>query len=315
MIRTVPIDSTTCPEAGRSASSVNAQPQLCSDSPAGFWLETDFGRDIHVRGVVFNLAQDVERELDVYVLTLYMLRRTRLRRVLNGIEETCEVGPGILSLHPPRLPVRWSGDTPLNALHVSFDPGFLQQIALEDVGPGRARTMSIPPALGLEDNVLLQLCGALLEELTPPQPFASARGARAIGEQIALHLLRRYAVFRTGFGKSRAFTPAEVTALHSFVSERLADDIHVAELARVVGMSEHHFFRVFRETFDKTPYDYLQGQRLERAYELLVTTTKSLAEIAELTGFWDHSHLTRCFKRCYDAPPSRFRRGARPPSQ
>jgi len=36
-------------------------------------------------------------------------------------------------------------------------------------------------------------------------------------------------------------------------------------------------------------------------------TSKSIAGIAILTGFSDQSHLTRGFKRRFDATPSQFR--------
>jgi len=287
---------------------MNIHPQPESSLPAGVWLDSRLGRDVCVRGGHF-MAATYEREFDAYVLTFYVAGRSRLRRVIGTTEEVCDVGPGILSLHPPHLPARWIAESGIDVLGISIDPGFLRQIALEEVGSGRARTMSIPPILELKDDVLLQLGGAFLDELRPPLPFASARGARAIVERMAIHLLRRYAVFRTGCGRSRTFTPDEVATLRAVVSERLPGTVSIAELARVVGLSEQHFFRVFRETFDTTPYDYLQGQRIERAYELVVMTAKSLAEIAMLTGFSDQSHLTRSFKRRFNAPPSKFRHG------
>ena len=51
--------------------------------------------------------------------------------------------------------------------------------------------------------------------------------------------------------------------------------------------------------------------RLELAASLLAGTDLSAAEIAQLTGFFDQSHLTNSFRRQYGAPPLRSRSALR----
>lgn len=288
-------------------SSVNDPAQ--SDLPGTVWLEDRSvpAHEISVHGGHYLPSDAFECELASYVLILYVGGRGRIRRVIGGIEETREVGPGHLSIHPPFLASRWTWDVPIDVLTINVGPGFLRQVALEELEAGPGMTLSIPPKLGINDSVLVQLGVDLAEELTPPQSIGAGRCARAIGERIAVHLLRHYALLRTGAEVARKFTPDEVAALRAFVAERLADDVRVAEMANVVSLSEHHFFRVFRETFGKTPSEYLQSQRLELARYLVMTTSKSIAEIATLTGFSDQSHLARCFRRRFNAAPSRLR--------
>lgn len=247
--------------------------------------------------------------IDAYVLVLYVAGRASIRRVIGASEDRCEVDPGDISLHPPLVPSRWAWDRPIDVLHVYIDPALLREIALEELGP--AGKMTMLPTLRASDASLVQMGVDLIEELSFPRPFASVRGARVLGERIAIHMLRRYFELAPASDAATMFTIDEIAAIRSFVQARLGDDIRVAEIAREVGLSVHHFFRVFRTTFGQTPFDYLREQRLDRARDLLVTTSKSVSEIALLTGFADQSHLTRCFRRRFDTPPARLRRRER----
>ncbi len=58
-----------------------------------------------------------------------------------------------------------------------------------------------------------------------------------------------------------------------------AQPLDVAALARIAHVSEAHFIRTFRATFDETPHRYLQRRRVERAMLLLRETDSSVTEI------------------------------------
>ncbi|OUS24567.1 hypothetical protein A9Q98_13500 [Thalassotalea sp. 42_200_T64] len=57
--------------------------------------------------------------------------------------------------------------------------------------------------------------------------------------------------------------------------------------------------RRFKKHLGKTPRQYTIGVRLEHAKQLLLETNKSLAVIAQETGFCDQSHFTRAYKKLY----------------
>ena len=48
--------------------------------------------------------------------------------------------------------------------------------------------------------------------------------------------------------------------------------------------------------------------RLERAQTLLADHRLSIAEIAQMAGFTDQSHLNRLFRRCFNLTPQEVRR-------
>ncbi|HEX3930051.1 MAG TPA: AraC family transcriptional regulator [Nocardioides sp.] len=52
-----------------------------------------------------------------------------------------------------------------------------------------------------------------------------------------------------------------------------AEPLDLAALARVAGLSEFHFHRLFAATYGRTPAAYLSERRIERAQDLLRAPT------------------------------------------
>lgn len=84
-------------------------------------------------------------------------------------------------------------------------------------------------------------------------------------------------------------------------------DLKLAELANLAAMSPFHFIRVFEKQVGVTPHAYLVQARVKKARNLLKDGLR-LADIAQLAGFSDQSHLTRAFKRLYGTTPARYRK-------
>ena len=95
--------------------------------------------------------------------------------------------------------------------------------------------------------------------------------------------------------------------VEEFIEERLGSTIQLADLAAVVGLSRFHFLRAFRNAVGVTPGVFLLHRRLERAQRLLATTSLPIAAIADTTGFADHGHFTRHFRRRLGLTPSSYR--------
>jgi len=92
------------------------------------------------------------------------------------------------------------------------------------------------------------------------------------------------------------------------LASRLDEPIPLAELARACKLSPGHFARAFRQTTGQPPHRWLMEQRIEKAKQLLVDTTLSLAQIALTCGFADQSHFTRVFARLAHLSPGQWRR-------
>jgi len=88
----------------------------------------------------------------------------------------------------------------------------------------------------------------------------------------------------------------------------LTGNIGLDRLAASCGVSRAHLARSFKASTGRSPMAWLQQQRLERASNLLLTSTLSVSEIAHRCGFADHSHFSKVFTRSYSVSPGEWRR-------
>ena len=67
------------------------------------------------------------------------------------------------------------------------------------------------------------------------------------------------------------------------------DDIGLNELAEVAGFSPKYFCRLFSRMTGRSPIDYHNCYRMDKASEMLLGTEKLIIDIAADCGFYDLS--------------------------
>jgi transcriptional regulator GlxA family with amidase domain len=72
-------------------------------------------------------------------------------------------------------------------------------------------------------------------------------------------------------------------------------------------MSPRNFARLFRQEVGKTPGKHIEDLRLEAARRQLESTSLSLDEVADASGFASTEILRRVFKRRLGVTPGRYR--------
>ena len=83
-------------------------------------------------------------------------------------------------------------------------------------------------------------------------------------------------------------------------------NLSLDEFARLCGRSLSSFKQEFKGIFHTTPGKWLQEKRLEYSRYLLETTTNTIDEICEISGFENRSHFIRVFKSKYNITPGKF---------
>lgn len=89
---------------------------------------------------------------------------------------------------------------------------------------------------------------------------------------------------------------------------RLGDTLDLDDIARDVGLSRPHFFKLFRSQIGLTPNLYLNALRMERAIDLLAETQEAVTEIGLNLGFSSQASFSRFFIANGVVPPSDYRR-------
>jgi AraC-like DNA-binding protein len=82
----------------------------------------------------------------------------------------------------------------------------------------------------------------------------------------------------------------------------------LGELATAAKVSVAHYSMLFRRQTGFPPIDFLIRLRIRRACRLLDTTSLSIAEVGERTGYEDPYYFTRCFRRVMGCSPRSYRR-------
>jgi AraC family transcriptional regulator len=164
---------------------------------------------------------------------------------------------------------------------------------------------AVEPAIGLVDPVLGPVMQALAAEVLRGGS-SGRRFAEGLLLVIATQLLRL-------FGEARAVPKGGITGrqqrlVSDHVDAHLDQAIAVGDLAALLGLSEAHFSRAFKQTTGVAPHRFVMGRRLERAKRLLADTDDAVASIAAACGFADQAHFAKAFSQAYGLAPSALRK-------
>lgn len=99
----------------------------------------------------------------------------------------------------------------------------------------------------------------------------------------------------------------ELSIAKEYIKDHFNEDLSVEKIASSINLSSSYFSKIFKETFSYSPYDYLLNVRLEKAKELLKSTTLSVLEIAYKTGFKSDANFIYFFKKETGISPLKFR--------
>ena len=100
-----------------------------------------------------------------------------------------------------------------------------------------------------------------------------------------------------------------ITRLKEVVESRLENsELSVEDLASDMNLSRVQLYRKVKSVTGSTPVELLRTARLNRAYRLLMTTDRSVSEIAYQVGFTAPSYFTKCFKEAYGMLPGDVRK-------
>jgi AraC-like DNA-binding protein len=172
-------------------------------------------------------------------------------------------------------------------------------------------TEFLPPVLTLDSSAggvrWLEPLFALLEEETR----AAAPGAAAIFAKLSdvfvTQALRSYLAAADGLAPPVVPDPG-IARVVKMLRGRPEARWSVDAMARSAGMSRTSFTTRFRAAVGEPPMAYLTEQRLRRAAGYLSATTKSVREIAHLTGYGNEASFSKAFSRRFARPPGEYRR-------
>jgi AraC family transcriptional regulator len=92
------------------------------------------------------------------------------------------------------------------------------------------------------------------------------------------------------------------------VRSRISEDISLADMAAVTGLSITHFSHIFKKSMGESPHQFVLQQRVQCAKELLVSLNLRMIDIALACGFKTQQHFARIFRKMCGLSPTEYQR-------
>ena len=184
-----------------------------------------------------------------------------------------------------------------------FDPKLLNGLRSE-IAEGDTLPLAFPfaafddaPLRVWLETAYAAVCGAV----TPQDPQA-----HTACECSLLRIVERLsALAQRGPERVVTATASLQRALQLIDADPGSRNLTLTHLAQAAGVSRYQLLRAFARQLGLTPHAYILQRRLALARRLIRGRTP-LAEVAACTGFFDQSHLTRCFLRQFGVTPGRY---------
>ncbi len=176
-------------------------------------------------------------------------------------------------------------------------------VAQFDSPPLRGIAVESLRDLILRDHLIGSLTDALRRDCLP---LSAATRSQAVALAYALAARLIAALALPSASPSRRLSNETMDRIAARLSLNASERIPPSSLAREAGVSPSHFRVLFKATTGMTCEQYILRHRILRAKSLIETGNYTIGQVAHMTGFADHSHLTKAFTRLLGAPPRSF---------
>ena len=161
------------------------------------------------------------------------------------------------------------------------------------------RLMELPSFIPLEENDAADGLFSEIEELCEDGEKELLLCSRLLE---LVHLLREKSLGAV----EKPYATKRFLRVCDYIQTHLQKDLTLDVLSETAGFSPSHFHALFKEYAGKTLREYVEEQRLKKAISLLVSTPKTLAEIAYECGFSSQSYFNYVFKRKMGRTPRAY---------
>ena len=101
---------------------------------------------------------------------------------------------------------------------------------------------------------------------------------------------------------------ARLQIMMQYIHEHYAEEITLEMIAASASISKSGALHIFQSVIHCSPVAYLIQYRLAQAARQLYTTQKSVASIANETGFTSAGYFCRKFRQYYNRSPKEYRK-------
>lgn len=264
-------------------------------------------KDVAQRSYLYKGQEVPIPPLDHFMIVRYRNGHTPMYRQLEdskGTRTTCV--PGDISLLTNAQNSHWHWTQDIEVAHVYLSNALMSRVAC-DVLDRSVEDVRLHDVLQLQDPVLNAITDAINTEVRT-NGLGGALYVEALGMQMAVHLLRRYAsVTFSDPDDVGGLTSCQKRRLSDYIESHLHSSIRLEDLAQEVGLGVWTFSRKFKESFATSPHAFVTEQRVQKARTLLAGGRFAIKEVAYMCGFSDQAHLTRVIRLRLGTTPGQLK--------
>ena len=150
---------------------------------------------------------------------------------------------------------------------------------------------------------LLSAAWEACEKETPGYEFQ----VRALLSRLVFLLVGRLPENKTAASGKTLRDNERIKAMLRFIDSHYSEPLDTAGIAASAAVSKSECLRCFHSTIGTTPIQYLRKVRLQRAAELLLTSSRKVVDIGLSCGFTEMSYFARAFRELYGCTPTEYR--------
>lgn len=224
-----------------------------------------------------------------------------------------EIGDIELALVGPGMPHGWFGSgfkkNQIEEITIQFHKDFFDEKFLQKNQLSFIRNMLIRSLRGIlfSTETILRL-EPRIYGLGKKQGFDSVLELMSIMHDLSIS--RDFRILSdSGFSDTEVFSynSRRIEKVMEFIHTSFNKQISLGEAAKIASMTESAFSRFFKLRTGMTFIDCLTEVRLGHASRMLISTTKTIAEIAYSCGFNNISNFNRIFRKKKSCTPRELR--------
>lgn len=256
---------------------------------------------------MIEVAQPAGDFSDPPVTDLVLIQNLNSYRIecdFGGGRRVYESRPGMLALIPAGAPttIKTAGENVFRAL--SIPGGAMAEMAQTLSRKGDLPLVN-PDGSAFLNPTLFGVLTDLWGQVSAPRDRQNSFYVDSAIVFIIAELKRSRAAASTVTG---GLSPRQLALAMDFMAASMAEEISLAQLAAMLGITKEHFCRAFRISTGEPPHRWLINRRLDEARLLVTDTSASMTAIALDCGFGDSSQFARSFKARFGMTPTEVRR-------
>ena len=176
--------------------------------------------------------------------------------------------------------------------------------APESMLTGVAGILHLTP--GDRDRIQHLLHGLMLEMKSPR--YGRETMIRCLLAQLLAYIVRNTVQEPSEHWESSEPKNAKILEISNYLAAHSAEKLSLDEISERFDISKYHLCRTFKDATGFTISEFINASRVMRARELLLTTDKSVAQIAKEVGFESSTHFGKVFKQQRGRSPMAYRK-------